>query len=241
MKLKKLFLMIIAFLSSALSKESFREFLNDNRGGLVLSFGDIDFKDTDWIEYKLLKVDKSVKPINPEDLPEDFCEEACRLVDEFHRKTVNQKVEWMLYFDYKTGEVVYCWKGEEGRAIGDFEKIIVKGRNICSIHSHVFGYYSFPSPDNFDILENDFEDYEIITSINAFWIVEFKGSIDEISRTIFQQDIRENMKSVMSVIGAMHNAHDIHIREEVIGNYLINGIDKEIQGINLVLTKKEYD
>lgn len=169
--------MIISFLSSALSKESFEEFLNDNRGGLVLSFGDIDFKDTDWIEYMLLKVDKSVKPINPEDLPEDFCEEACRLVDEFHRKTVNQKVEWMLYFDYKTGEVVYCWKGEEGRLIGKFNEKFLFKKNIASIHSHAEGWYSFPSPENFDILENVFEDFEIITSADAFWIIEFKGSI----------------------------------------------------------------
>ena len=101
MKLKNfelILLWIIAFLASAFSMDEFRKFLNDNRGGLVLSFEDIEFPDKDWLEYKLLKVDKTVKSINSQDLPEDFCLSACKLVDEFHRKTVNEDVEWMMYF-----------------------------------------------------------------------------------------------------------------------------------------------
>ena len=98
--------------------------------------GDTDYKDPDWIEYKLLRKDMSVKSVNPNDLPDDFCDEASRLVDEFHRKTVYQEVEWMLDFDYTTGEVIYCWKGEYGSLKGNFDIIQVHGRNITSIHNH---------------------------------------------------------------------------------------------------------
>lgn len=75
-----------------------------------MSFDDVEFPDKDWWEYKLLKADKTVKSINPEDLPKDFCPKDCKLVDEFHRKTVNQDIERLLYCDYTNGEVIYCWK-----------------------------------------------------------------------------------------------------------------------------------
>ena len=111
------FLFVMEFILSAFSLDEFKRFLNDNHGGLVLSFDNLDLPDKEWIEYKQLKVDDSAGSVNPNDLPDVFCEEACRVVDEFHRKTINEKVEWMMYFDYTTGEVIYCWKGEEGKAI----------------------------------------------------------------------------------------------------------------------------
>lgn len=80
-------------------------------------------------------------------MPEDFCEEACRLVDEFHKKTVNEKVEWMLYFDYTTGEVIYCWKGENGNVEADSDKTYLQQKSIASVHSHTNNLYSFPSPE----------------------------------------------------------------------------------------------
>ena len=242
MNIKKLFLVMLGFISSLFSKETFHEFLNDNRGGLVLSFGDIDYKDAEWIEYKLLRPDRSVKSVNPCDLPDEFCDEACRVVDEFHRKTVNQDVEWMLYFDYKTGEVVYCWKGDENNVAGDYIPEFVSNRHIASIHNHPSGVYSFPSPDNFGILSNDFEDFEIITSVNAFWIVEFKGNISFTSKELFSQDLSDDMSSIISEIRLIYNFNDVdNVTEEDVAKYLLNKVDKQIQGINLVLIKKEYD
>lgn len=242
MKLKRIFLVIFGFLTSLFSADDFRRFLNDNRGGLILPFGDNAYNDEEWLEYRRLKIDYSVKSVDPDDLPEDFCEEACRLVDEFHRKTLNENVEWMLYFDYTTGEVIYCWKGEKGKIDGDFNKMDLDGKHITSIHSHTKGLYSFPSPDNFDILGNEFEDYEIITSLNVFWIVEFKGFVDKTTRKRFQQDIGEDMSSTISTIRILCSPYSVNdITEEVIGNYLTNEIDKQIQDINLILVKKEYD
>ncbi|MBQ8016538.1 MAG: hypothetical protein IJ258_00370 [Methanobrevibacter sp.] len=234
-------LWIIAFLAATFSVNEFRKFLSDNRGGLVLSFGDIDFPDMGWLEYKLLKVDKSVKSINPQDLPEDFCPEACKLVDEFHRKTVNQDIEWMLYFDYTNGDVIYSWKGDEDKTGGEYDKIHFKNRKIASLHNHPKNYYSFPSSDNFDILCNEFEDYEIITSIDVFWVVEFKGRVEKEIRQNFQYHLAKDMNIINNKIKSRYiNAKTINSNVELyIGDYLLNVIDKKINEINLVLNKKE--
>lgn len=109
---------IVHFLSSMVSVDEFKLFLNDQRGGLVLPIDGIHSGDMDWIKYKSLKVDKSLKSINKIDLPDEFCEEACELVNQFRRKTVNLDDEWMLYFDYKTGEVKYCFEGNFGECGG---------------------------------------------------------------------------------------------------------------------------
>lgn len=225
--------MTAQFLLSLLSLENFKEFLNDNRGGLVLPFKGSAYNDEDFLEYQRLEFDKTIKSILPEDLPSDFCDEACRLVDEFRRKTVNEKVEWMLYFDYKTGEVIYCWKGREGRSGGDYERINFYGRNIASIHSHQKGYYSFPSPENFDILENEFEDYEIITSINAMWIIEFKGKVDDEVRREFQKDFSIEFDKFEDNIKLMYD--DINtvriVIEKLFSDYLVNELDKNLDNI----------
>lgn len=222
MKLKKYFLIIIAFLTSAFSRKSFEEFLNDNRGGIVFSFSDKSCDDLEWLEYQHLEVDNSVEPIRPVVLPSDFCDDACRLVDEFHRKTVNENVEWLLYFDYTTGEVIYCWKGGDGMIKCNFDRFNLLGRSIASLHNHQNGYYSFPSGENFDILENDFEDYEIITSINSLWIVEFKGNIEHNLRNEFQYSIGNEINGIMlSVLLICHTAEEIdRLREELVSNYL---------------------
>lgn len=190
-KIRYVLMILLKFLASLMSVDNVKACLADERGGLVLGFGGIDVEDKDWIRYRLLKVDESLNPIRPCDLPDYFCDEACRIVDEFRRKTVNEKIEWMLYFDYMAGEVIYCWQGDFGKSGGEFKRKYLKGKHIASIHNHTLGYYSFPSPDNFDILENDFEDCEIITSIRAFWIVEFKevfaGKLDKIFKLILEK------------------------------------------------------
>jgi hypothetical protein len=223
-----------------LSLKSVRKCLDDQYGGLVLSFDKIFIEDKDWIKYNSLNVNNSLKSIDFDDLPNDFCDAACTLVDEFRRKTVNEKVEWMMYFDYETGEVLYCWSGEKNRSGGNFNKVYLMGRKVASIHSHPKGCYSFPSPDNFDILENDFEDYELITSERVFWLIEFKGNVDESSRRFFQYNLGKSISEVMLIIKLTGNVIEIDEKtEEVISNYLLNGIDKKMNDIALHLTKKE--
>ena len=231
-------LWIIAFLASAFSVDEFKKFLNDNRGGLILSFDDIEFPDKDWIEYKLLKIDKTVKSINPKDLPNDFCPKACKLVDEFHRKIVNQDIEWMLYFDYSTGDEIYCWKGEEDKTGGKYEKIHLKNRNIASLHNHPKNYYSFPSLDNFDILENDFEDYEIICASSSFWVIEYKGILECDEIVEIRNNFHKKFYDInMEVISNFKDGVGICI-EEKFSRYLSNYLNSSFDNINI--TKLEY-
>lgn len=233
--------LVLKFISKSFLLNEFKRFLNDNRGGLVLSFDEIHIPDKGWLEYKRLEVDESVKSISRNDLPNDFCPKACKLVDEFHKKTVNEDIEWMLYFDYTDGEVIYCWKGEEDKTEGAYDKIHLKGRNIASLHNHPKDYYSFPSSDNFDILGNKFEDYEIITSINVFWIVEFRGLVEKEIRQNFQYRLAKDMNSINNKIRLLyHDANMINSMVEVyIGDYLLNHIDKKINEIDLFLIKRE--
>ena len=58
-------------------------------------------------------------------------------------------------------------------------------------------YFSFPSPNNFDILKNDFEDYEIIIAFNSYWIIKYKGIINENEKKI----INEEIKFIINEIG----------------------------------------
>ena len=158
------------------------------------------------------------------------------------RKTVNEKVEWMMYFDYKTGEVIYCWKGSEGISGGGYDNIHFQGRNIASIHSHQKGYYSFPSPENFDILENEFEDYEVITSINAMGIVEFRGEVNEEIRKDFQLNFSIDFNRIEENIKLRHDDGIIRIMiENLFSDYLLHDLDKNVQNLSLNLVKREYD
>ena len=230
--------LIIEFLSSAFSLESVKACLADQRGGLVLPIDGMPIEDKDLIKYKSLKKDKSLKSINPADLLGDFCDGACKLVDEFRRKTVNAKEEWMMYFDYITGDIIYCWQGNIGESGGGFNREQFRGRHIASLHSHSRGYYSFPSPENFDILENEFEDYESITSINAFWSVEFKGSVGKTIRGDFQINLKNDMDNKMANIKLNYNKWYINdVIEKELSTYLLHEISKKIEDIDLKLIK----
>ena len=65
----------------------------------------------------------------------------------------------------------------------------MKDRNILSIHNHPKGTFSPPSSGNFEILEHDFENYEIICSEDEYWILEQKSTIDKTNIEQFKLDI----------------------------------------------------
>ena len=216
------YLLLLDFLCDAFSFKEFKKCLNDNCGGLVFSFDNINLPDKDWLEYKRLKVVKSVKSINPKDLPNDFCPKACKLVDEFHKKTANQDIEWMLYFDYRTGKVIYCWKGEDGKTGGLYDAIHFRGRHIASVHNHPKKFYSFPSLDNFEILEKDFEDYEIICSNFSFWVIGYKGILDNDQIDEIKNKFHEKFAEVNREVISNFNEDDVGMIIDVIFNIIIN-------------------
>lgn len=109
------------------------------------------------------------------DLPEEFCENSFKLIDEFIKKTSKLDYEILLYFDYMTGEMIFCSIGasDNVKIVLDGENFI--GKHIASIHNHPVTLYSPPSDKNFGILLRDFEDYELIVGSNELWILKAKG------------------------------------------------------------------
>ena len=121
----------------------FLECLADERGSLFFNM------EPDYAKYMKLPIDNSIKSISRDDLPKEFCDRACQEIDIFRRKTANLKDEWMLYIDYKTGEVLQYIKGVNGVVAGEIFKSDFKNRRVSSIHNHPKEYLSAPSYDNF--------------------------------------------------------------------------------------------
>ena len=142
---------------------------------IVIVFAFMNFKNqSDFEKYKKLQI-KDVPSIKPGDLPNEFCDNAFNIVDEFIRKTSGCDKEILIYFDYFSGEIIEC-------VIGDFDNVSfeVNGddrirKNICSIHNHPKEVFSPPSGKNFGILMREYEDYELIASESELWILKAKG------------------------------------------------------------------
>ena len=84
------------------------DFKIDDRGAFVLPF-ELRLKDQEFLKYCHLDVDWYIPSISSEDLPDEFSQKAVKLVDLFRRKTAHLSYECMLFFDYKTGEIIYCF------------------------------------------------------------------------------------------------------------------------------------
>lgn len=65
---------------------------------------DVDFKD-----YENLEIN-NVPSISQMDLPLEFGGGAFKTVDEFIKKTHFLDCEWVIHFDYITGEILKCKK-----------------------------------------------------------------------------------------------------------------------------------
>lgn len=145
-----------------------------------------------------------------------------------------------IYFDYVTGEILKCAKGENDNVSITFREGEFEGYHVASIHNHPKNIFSPPSGKNFRIFERDFEDYELIVGFEYFWILKAKG-------------LHQNLVSQMNIISdAIFNStlercslryNDVEIINKICdiryGNELSKYInDKDI--IDIQLTKKEY-
>ena len=174
-------------------------------------------------------------------MPFDFCEKACVLVDEFRRKTYNLEEEWVIYFDYSTGEVIYCFEGTSGECKCKYERINFNNKNIASIHNHPMNYFSFPSPNNFDILKNDFEDYEIIIAFNSYWIIKYKGIINENEKKIINEEIKFIINEIGNKIIQNNNYDKDKINYKIeynVSEFLLNYFNKKTK---IKAYKMEYE
>ena len=113
--------------------------------------------------------------IVPNDLPEEFSFLAFKTVDEFVRKTKNLDYEYLIYFDYCTGEILKCFGGIEDNVVAEYDIDEFKGKHVASLHNHPRDVFSPPSGKNFGILLRDFEDYELIAGYDCLWILKAKG------------------------------------------------------------------
>lgn len=156
----------------------------DNQGSLFPNF------QTDYVEYRKLKIDCSVKSINPNDLPEEFSKGIIKEINRFRRKTANLNNEWMLYIDYENGEILECIKEGAGEVTGVINLNTFKNRKAVSIHNHPEDFLSPPSYDNFELLRYDFEDYEIICAKDEFWIIEAKGILNNRKINVLRKNVK---------------------------------------------------
>lgn len=129
---------------------------------------------SDFKEYKTLKNNKS-PIIKKENLPDEFSDETYNLIIDFIEKTRQLDYEWILYFDYCTGEILKCVKGKSEEVIVTFDENEFKNNPVASIHNHPKNILSPPSAKNFGILKRAFDDYELIAGLEYFWILKAKG------------------------------------------------------------------
>lgn len=90
----------------------------------------VDFKD-----YEKLKIN-NVASIKESDMPFEFGEGAFKTVDEFIKKTHYLDCEWVIHFDYVTGEILKCKKGGKDNVSVTFEEDEFGGHPVASIHNH---------------------------------------------------------------------------------------------------------
>ena len=204
---------------------SFVECLNDDFGSLFFNLK------PDHLNYMNLSINKSIKSIFKNDLPQEFCDNACSEIDIFRRKTFNEINEWMIYLDFENGEILDCFKGVNGEVIGQILESRYKGRKVVAIHNHPEGYLSPPSYDNFGILKFAFQDYEIICSKDEFWILEAKGVVKNRELKIIKRNVKLLYKHAFDFSEDNQSLNRIY--EENLLNYLNNKN-------NIKLIKKEY-
>lgn len=128
----------------------------------------------DFDEYEKLE-SENVAVVTRQDLPDEFGDKAYEVIVEFIRKTRNLDYEWAIFFDYVTGEILRCVKGERDNVNVDFKEVEFEDYHVASIHNHPEDVYSPPSDRNFGILMREFEDYELIASVNELLILKAKG------------------------------------------------------------------
>lgn len=227
--LKKIYSVIIlvyAFITMEKIKNTLLEFKNDNRGALILN-PELKKSDKEFLKYCHLSVNWDIPSITKDDLPPDFCNMAVKLVDLFRKKTFDLDYECLMYFDYTTGELIYCFIGDENQINNFVDDVHFKDKNIASIHNHPKGYLSAPSGENFQILDLKFEDYELISGSDGLWIIEAKGEIKN------SDDIKEEILYFYD--DYLDDDISIKYYEDFLINYLNNNKN------NISITKKEFD
>ena len=131
-------------------------------------------KKSDCEEYNNLKP-KGNRLIELKDIPCEFSEEALLTINKFIKKTDGLNREFLIHFDYITGEIINCASGILNHVEFDINDEDIEGKHVASIHNHPMEVLSPPSGKNFKILKRNYEDYELIAGFEYFWILKANG------------------------------------------------------------------
>ena len=162
-------------------------------------------------------------------------------LEKFNRKTANLNYEWVIYFDYLTGEILKCVSGGKDNVSLNIEDNEFEGYHVASIHNHTADVYSPPSDKNFGILLRGFEDFELVASVNELWILKAKG-IHPILNMDFKFAAKMFLGSCQEYCDRLYsdNTKSGDMCDLIYGVTLLNYInDKNINDIQLI--KKEYN
>ena len=199
-----------------------------NKKEETLPLSDSRYNKDNFREFCRLKTDWDIKSVVKNDLPDDISDETRDFIDIFRRKTAAETKEWNFFIDYENNEIIHCFNGNKSNVIGYIDRGYMADKKILSIHNHPPGTYSAPSPANFEILDNEFEDYEIICAVDEFWILEAKGYYSN------RKTIQKELHYIFSMIELFGTPNKNRKYSENLINY-INDLNQTI-----ILTKKEY-
>ena len=224
--------------------KSMRELRRDNRGGFLIPTS-AKVSDTDYSKYRHLPINWSISSITEEDLPSEFSPPAVKTVDMFRRKTVDLPYECMIYFDYRSGEIVACSfsdKNSPDEVHGVIYSYLLKKMHIASIHNHPIPYGSPPSGKNFEMLGLDFEEFELISSKEELWILESREEIFSDEEII---KIRDKVETYYNSISFDTNLEFnegyviIDNVNRVYGDFLLDYLNNDFN--NIKLTRRYLD
>ena len=212
----------------------------DDWGALLVPMS-LKLEDTEFMKYRHLPVNWQIKPVTGNDLPEEFSQEAVKLIDLFRRKTIDLTYEVMLIFDYETGQIIYCFVNddESGEVYGDVDEIIFEGKHISVIHNHPKKFYSPPSSRNFQILGLDFEDYELISSWDSLWILQSKEKIPEEQITEIKEEIQLLNDTATKKAYQEYSEDGFRKASDIYGELLLRYINN--LKANVKLTRRDYN
>ena len=183
---------------------------------------------------------KSNFSLKRDDLPQEFGDGAFETVNEFIGKTHDLDCEWAIYFDYISGEILKCGKGENDNVGITFRECEFEDHHVASIHNHPKDILSAPSYKNFRIFERNFEDYELIAGFECFWILKAKGLHKNLIEEVNNTSEVLALTSFVNCAVRYRNEDIINRMHDIVyGNELLKYInDKNI--IDIQLLKKEY-
>ena len=217
--------------------KSQKELLNDNKGGFLLPI-EAKLSDKEYKRYRHLPIDWSINPITKDMLPDEFSLDAVKTVDLFHRKTINLPYECIIFFDYISGNIIFCKFSDEkpNKVKGEIYKSFLKDMLLASVHNHPIQFYSPPSGRNFQMLGLDFEDYELILSKNELWTLESKQEIlNDSEIKIIRKNADEFLHNIITEFNFNFDEGYLVIENinEIYGSFLLNYINNDFNKIKL--------